>query len=106
MQLMLFYNEMLPLGLGYHDIKKKLPHDIDVACHNSDTSCTISGPVDSINMFVSKLKSEGIFAKAVNVAGIAFHSRYIQMAGPTLLKYLKDVCSNIHDFNSNLIIFK
>lgn len=80
------------LGLGYHQIKDKIPYDIDIACFNSDTSCTISGPVDSINTFVSKLESEGIFAKAVNVAGIAFHSRYIQSAGPILLKYLKDVC--------------
>ncbi|KAF0755952.1 fatty acid synthase-like isoform X1 [Aphis craccivora] len=82
---------MAAIGLGYDQIKEKLPHDIDVACHNSSTSCTISGPVDSINKFVSELKSEGIFAKAVNVAGIAFHSRYIQTAGPTLLKYLKEV---------------
>ncbi|CAH1725990.1 unnamed protein product [Aphis gossypii] len=82
---------MAAIGLGYDQIKGKLPHDIDVACRNSSTSCTISGPVDSINKFVSELKSEGIFAKAVNVAGIAFHSRYIQTAGPTLLKFLKDV---------------
>lgn len=80
------------LGLGYHQIKDRIPYDIDIACRNSNTSCTISGPVDSINAFVSKLVSEGIFAKAVNVAGIAFHSRYIQLAGPTLLKYLKNVC--------------
>lgn len=79
------------LGLGYDQIKDRLPHDIDVACRNSATSCTISGPVDSINAFVTELKSEGIFAKAVNVAGIAYHSRYIQSAGPTLLKYLKQV---------------
>jgi len=86
-----FFFQTYHLGLGYDQIKEKLPHDIDVACHNSSTSCTISGPVDSINKFVSELKSEGIFAKAVNVAGIAFHSRYIQTAGPTLLKYLKEV---------------
>ncbi|XP_016657076.1 fatty acid synthase isoform X4 [Acyrthosiphon pisum] len=82
---------MAAIGLGYDQIKDKLPHDIDVACRNSATSCTISGPVDSINEFVSQLKSEGIFAKSVNVARKAFHSRYIQSAGPTLLKYLKDV---------------
>lgn len=78
-------------GLGYQEIKDRLPHDIDVACRNSASSCTISGPVDSINEFVAVLKNEGIFAKAVNVAGIAYHSRYIQSAGPTLLKYLKEV---------------
>ncbi|XP_029343545.1 fatty acid synthase [Acyrthosiphon pisum] len=82
---------MAAIGLGYDQIKDRLPNDIDVACRNSATSCTISGPVESIKEFVSQLKSEGVFAKSVNVGGIAFHSRYIQSAGPTLLKYLKDV---------------
>eukprot|EP00102_Acyrthosiphon_pisum_P019878 XP_016657088.1 PREDICTED: fatty acid synthase-like [Acyrthosiphon pisum] len=82
---------MAAIGLGYDQIKDKLPHAIDAACRNSATSCTISGPVESIKQFVSQLKSEGVFAKSVNVGGIAFHSRYIQSAGPTLLKYLKDV---------------
>lgn len=81
-------------GLGYNQMKDRLPHDIEVACRNSDSSCTISGPIDSVNNFVEQLKSEGIFAKSVNVGGIAFHSRYIQPAGPVLLKYLKDVSFN------------
>jgi len=51
--------------------------------------------VDSIKTFVSELSTQGIFAKAVNVAGIAFHRRYIQSAGPILLKYLKEVCLKI-----------
>lgn len=89
---MLFYAINISFsGLGYDHIKVRLPHDIDVACRNSPTSCTISGPVESINTFVEQLISEGIFAKAVNVSGIAYHGRYIQKAGPTLLKYLKEV---------------
>jgi acyl transferase domain-containing protein len=68
-----------------------LPPDIDVACHNSHQSSTISGPVDSVKRFVAHLKEKGVFARVVNVANIAYHSRYIQPAAPLLLKYLRQV---------------
>jgi len=83
---------MAAVGRGYQSIKNRLPRDIDVACHNSSESCTISGPTTSVMEFVKELKSENIFAKMVNVANISFHSRYIQPAAPTLLKYLTKVC--------------
>lgn len=35
------------LGLGYDQIKDKLPHAIDVACRNKATSCKISGSVEA-----------------------------------------------------------
>lgn len=78
-------------GLGYHDIVGKIPKTIDVACHNSSTSCTISGPTADVEQFVGDLKAGGVFAKSVNVANIAYHSRYIQPAAPVLLKYLREV---------------
>lgn len=83
---------MAAVGLGYQHIKDRLPHDIDVACHNSSESCTISGPSKSIMEFVEVLKSEKVFAKMVNVSSISFHSRYIQPAAPALRKYLTKVC--------------
>lgn len=49
-----------------------------------------------VEKFVAELHSKGIFAKAVNVGNIAYHSRYIQPAGPLLLKYLREVS---HGFN-------
>lgn len=82
---------MAVIGLGYNSIKSRLPHDIDVACHNSSENCTISGPTRSVIEFVEKLKSEKIFSKTVNVSNISFHSRYIQPAAPILLKYLNQV---------------
>ncbi|XP_072160628.1 fatty acid synthase [Bemisia tabaci] len=82
---------MAAIGIGYHDIVKILPPTIDVACRNSASSCTLSGPAEDVEAFVKQLKAKGIFAKAVNVANIAYHSRYIQPAGPILLKYLKQV---------------
>lgn len=62
---------MAAIGLGYNDIKDRLPNDIEVACHNSVDSSTLSGPTASVKSFVEQLKSEGIFAKAVNVSNIA-----------------------------------
>lgn len=82
---------MAAIGMGYQTIKSRLPHDIDVACHNSSENCTISGPTENVMAFVEQLMSEKIFARTVNVSNISFHSRYIQPAAPTLLKYLNEV---------------
>lgn len=84
---------MAAIGLGYNTIKDRLPHEIEVACHNASDSCTLSGPTASVTSFVEQLKSEGVFAKIVNVSNIAYHSKYIKPAAPTLLKYLKEVIS-------------
>lgn len=77
--------------MSYGDIVNQLPESIDVACRNSDSSCTISGPAEDVEKFVSELTSQKVFARSVNVANIAYHSRYIQPAAPVLLKYLKEV---------------
>lgn len=80
--------------MGYNDIKEIVPPEIDVACHNSAGSCTISGPAAVIKAFVAKLQEQKIFAREVNVANIAYHSRYIAPAAPKLLAYLKQVRLN------------
>nr|XP_018896886.1 PREDICTED: fatty acid synthase-like [Bemisia tabaci] len=82
---------MAAIGMSHSEIINQLPETIDVACHNSDTSCTISGPTEDVEKFVAELKSKGIFAKSVNVSNIAYHSRYIQPAAPILMKYLREV---------------
>ncbi|CAG9823792.1 unnamed protein product [Phaedon cochleariae] len=82
---------MAAIGLGYNQIKTRLPPTIEVACHNGSESCTISGPTQDMEVFVKQLQDEGVFARLVNVANIAYHSRYIKPAAPLLLKYLKDV---------------
>lgn len=68
-----------------------LPQDVEVACHNSADSSTLTGPADQVNEFVSKLQKDGIFAKTVNVANIAYHSKHIAPAAPNLLSRLKKV---------------
>ncbi|XP_051173561.1 fatty acid synthase-like [Leptopilina boulardi] len=85
---------MAAVGLGYEEIKKLCPPDIDVACHNSENSSTISGPADSMKAFVAYLTEKNIFAKEVAVSNIAYHSRYIAPAGEKLRKYLQLVIPN------------
>ncbi|CAG2053366.1 unnamed protein product [Timema podura] len=80
---------MAAIGLGYKDVRDLCPPEIDVACHNSFNSSTISGPEELVKTFVQELTNKNIFARAVNVANIAYHSRYIKPAAPKLLEYLK-----------------
>uniref|UniRef100_A0A8D9EQT3 Fatty acid synthase n=1 Tax=Cacopsylla melanoneura TaxID=428564 RepID=A0A8D9EQT3_9HEMI len=80
---------MAAIGLGSSQVTPFLPPDIEIACNNSSTSCTLSGPSESVHTFVNVLTRKCVFAKAVNVNNIAYHSRYIKPAAPLLLKYLQ-----------------
>ncbi|XP_065222314.1 fatty acid synthase-like [Planococcus citri] len=82
---------MAAIGKGYKQIADSLPDEIEVACHNSKDSCTLTGPADSVAEFVKELQEEKVFAKTVNVANIAYHSKHIAPAGPGLLRRLKEV---------------
>ncbi|XP_052748607.1 fatty acid synthase-like [Galleria mellonella] len=82
---------MAAVGIGHQAVLDLCPPEIEVACHNSAESSTISGPADIMKEFVSDLTKRGIFAKEVPCSNIAYHSRYIAEAGPALLKYLSEV---------------
>ncbi|KAK3911268.1 Fatty acid synthase [Frankliniella fusca] len=82
---------MAAIGLGYREVLPRLPPGVEVACHNSSTSCTLSGPAEAVEAFVAQLSAEGVFARAVNVSDIAYHSTYIQPAAPHLREYLRAV---------------
>lgn len=77
--------------MTWEEAKLRCPPDVSPACHNSEDSVTISGPVDSINKFVKVLSDEGIFARVVPSSGVAFHSKYIEEAGPKLKASLMKV---------------
>ncbi|XP_063387646.1 fatty acid synthase-like [Cydia fagiglandana] len=82
---------MAAVGMGFEEVSKMCPPEIEVACHNSPGSSTVSGPADVMTQFVADLTAKSIFAKEVACSNIAYHSRYIAEAGPGLLKYLKEV---------------
>lgn len=58
-----------------------IPPEIQVACHNSSESSTLSGPSEVMKEFVASLTAKGIFAKEVPCSNIPFHSQYIADAG-------------------------
>ncbi|XP_075976879.1 fatty acid synthase-like [Anticarsia gemmatalis] len=85
---------MAAVGLGYKAIVNQCHPDIDIACHNSAESSTISGPADKMKEFVGQLTERGIFAREVPCGGIAYHSRYIAHCGPELLRRLGAILKN------------
>ncbi|KAJ8954469.1 hypothetical protein NQ314_007075 [Rhamnusium bicolor] len=85
---------MAAVGLSKEECQKLLPNDIFIACHNGTNSVTITGPADSVKVFVEKLTLQGIFAKLVNSSGIAYHSKYMMDAGPLLYDFVKNVLKN------------
>ena len=82
---------MAAVGLHHSEVLKILPSDLDIACHNGTSSTTVSGPIESIKAFVTKLEADDIFVKEVASSGIAFHSRYIEVVGEKLLPELKKI---------------
>ncbi|XP_068620644.1 fatty acid synthase-like [Battus philenor] len=85
---------MAAVGLGYYEIKNFCPPEIEVACHNSSESCTISGPAEDLRAFIKTLQGRGVFAKEVACGNIAYHSQYIASAGPVLLQLLQEIIKN------------
>lgn len=82
---------MASVGLSWKQANERCPPDIFPACDNAPDNVTISGPKKSVEDFVDKLRSEDIFAKIVDTAGRAFHSKYTSDAGPLMLQMLKTI---------------
>lgn len=77
--------------MTWKEALERCPEGIVPACHNSEDSVTISGPLDAVTAFVDELTKEGIFARNVNSAGVAFHSYFMQMVAPSLKAALTQV---------------
>ncbi|NXR52975.1 FAS synthase, partial [Hippolais icterina] len=82
---------MAAVGLTWEECKQCCPPNVVPACHNSEDTVTVSGPQGSVSEFVAKLKKDGVFAKEVRSAGVAFHSHYMASIAPALLNALKKV---------------
>lgn len=85
------FGSMAAVGMEYKKLKEILPEGIEIACHNSSDSCTISGHAKKVADFVARLKAEKCFAKEVSCANIPYHSKFISDMGPHLLKRLREV---------------
>lgn len=85
------FGSMAAIGVGYKKLRALVPEGVEIACHNSADSCTISGPAEKIAAFVDDLKKQNYFAKEVQCSNIPYHSSYISEMGPKLLSRLSDV---------------
>ncbi|KAJ6633803.1 Fatty acid synthase, partial [Pseudolycoriella hygida] len=85
---------MAAIGIGFKELRKIVPDDIEISCHNSSDSCTISGKIESVKHFVDEMKSKNVLAKVLDSAGVPFHSSYIAQSGPILVEKLKSIISS------------
>jgi fatty acid synthase, animal type len=85
---------MAAIGIGHEQLNEFVPKEIEMACHNSEDSCTISGPAEIITNFVEKMEKSNYFAKIFYTANIAYHSKYIAEMGSNLLERLKKIIKN------------
>ena len=60
------HGSMAAVGLGYEDVKDLCPPDIEVACHNGPESSTISGPAESMKVFVAELQVSHLTIYAIS----------------------------------------
>lgn len=68
---------MAAIGLTWEEAKRRCPDCVYPACHNGPDTVAISGLAEPVAKFVDELVAEGVFAKMVNVANVAFHSKYV-----------------------------
>ena len=67
---------------------------ITAACHNSSESVTMSGPTAAIRAMVADLEARGEGVHLVDSSGIAFHSRGVRAAAPSLRRALMTFISS------------
>lgn len=87
----IIHGSMAAVGMGHEELKELLVDGIEIACHNSSNSSTISGPAELVADFVKQLKEKKIFVKEVNSSNIPYHSSYISQMGPKLLARLQEI---------------
>lgn len=85
---------MAAVGMSKEELGKILPPDVVIACQNGKSSVTISGLEKPTKNFVEELISQGVFAKVVQSAGIAFHSKYIGDAPKKHYDFVKSFLKN------------
>ncbi|XP_070388897.1 fatty acid synthase-like [Dermacentor albipictus] len=82
---------MAAVGLTWEEATRRCREGVEPACHNSETSVTVSGPADAVSDFIEKLRAEDVFARMVISGNVAFHSKHVRVVGPALLEALKKV---------------
>ncbi|XP_061181837.1 fatty acid synthase-like [Saccostrea echinata] len=82
---------MAAVGLTWKEAKEQCPCGVVPACHNTEHTVTISGPLKDVHDFVKSLKEREVFAREVNSSGVAFHSYFMEKVAPLITERLKEV---------------
>ncbi|XP_065221120.1 fatty acid synthase-like isoform X2 [Planococcus citri] len=85
------HGTMVAVGQSYDVMKDIVPPEIEIACHNSPSNCTLSGPTEIVQKFIEDLNEKNVFNRVVKTSNIAYHSRYIASAESMFLSYTKEV---------------
>lgn len=85
------HGAMATVGMGYKKLLTMIPEGVAIAHHNSAESCTISGPHESVSLFVEHLKRNNYYASEVQCSNIPFHSGYIAEMRQTLIKRFNEI---------------
>ncbi len=93
---------MAAVGLTWEEARCRCPEGVVPACHNAVDTVTVSGPAETVSSFVAELQAEGVFAKEVKSAGVAFHSHYMAKTAPSLLQALRTVSYMVHSSECHL----
>lgn len=83
--------KMVVVERSWDDAQQLLRDGVVAACHNSQESVTLSGPVEAIDSIVAELEAKGERPRSVESSGIAFHSPLVAAAVPALRAALEQV---------------
>ncbi|XP_077489974.1 fatty acid synthase-like [Amblyomma americanum] len=76
---------MAAVGLTWEEAAKRCRDGVVPACHNAEDSVTVSGPKHAVTELVEGLRAEGVFAREVDSANVAFHSQDMKIIAPAFL---------------------
>ncbi|CRK37551.1 hypothetical protein BN1708_007417, partial [Verticillium longisporum] len=82
---------MMAVGISASDIERYLLSDVHVACFNSPTSLTLSGPVSTLEYVRKNLQNDGHFARLLQV-DLAYHSTFMREIANDYHKMLQEHC--------------
>lgn len=77
--------------MTWEEVTSQCTPGVVPACHNSQTTVTVSGDEKAVSQFVKEVGDRGIFCKAVDSVGVAFHSHHMVQVAPRLRSALENV---------------
>ncbi|KAL6256231.1 hypothetical protein P5V15_012347 [Pogonomyrmex californicus] len=78
------------IRLDYEKLKNICPTDIEIICRNNRYNNIVSGPVKSIQKFITKLQNDNISVKEI-YCNVPYHSCYISSVKTQLLLKLNEI---------------